>query len=169
MPIIFDLLGDVYNCPSATSPMSECQLITKGGAGTGTYSWTIPGAGNNAGSLNNTGLNILGLNSQETLALGIILVAAVILFAAGIISAPVLLAALGLTALGYLALTSLNGGYNAINNAIVQPLKNLGSNISQGLQNLGLPSSIANGFNLIIILLVFVLAGYGGYLIYKNL
>ena len=169
MAIILGLNGDVYNCPSDTSSMSECQLLTQGGVGTGTYSWTLPGAGNNAGSLNNAGLNILGLNSQETLALGIILAAAVILFMVGIISAPMLLAALGLTALGYLALTSLNGGYNAVNNAIIQPLKNLGSNISQGLQNMGLPSSIANGFNLILVFLVIILVGYGGYLIYKNL
>ena len=166
MPIIFDSNGNAYDCPSITSNPSDCTPITGGSSG-GSYSWTVP-SGSSAG-VSTSGLNILGLNSQETIALGIILAAAVILFIAGIISAPILLAALGLTALGYLALTSLNGGYNAVNNAIIQPLKNLGSNISQGLQNLGLPSSIANGFNLIIILLVFVLAGYGGYLIYKNL
>ena len=156
--------NQAYLCPSTTSSISECQPLAGGtNSGSGTYSWTLPSG--NSGGASNYGLNILGLNSQEAIALGIILAAAVILFVAGVISAPVLLAALGLTALGYLALTSFNSGYNAI----VQPLQNLGSNISQGLQNLGLPANLANGFNLVLFFLVLILLVYGGYLIYKSI
>ena len=155
-----------YDCPSTTTTSeSECTPWS-GGNGSGSYSWTVPSG---SSGVSNNGLNFLGLNTEETAVIGIILAAAIIFFIAGTITAPILLAVLGVTALGYLALTSLNNGYNAINNSVVQPLQNLGSNISQGLQNMGLPSSIANGFNLILVFLIVILVGYGGYLIYKNL